>query len=436
MRLSAPIAMAHLGLMAMSLVDTAAIGRVSVDDLAGAGIGRSIGFGTVVVGIGVAAGLEPLAAQAIGAGEHGVAWRGFVTNARATLLLWPIAMAAAFAVTFALPAVGLSPGVVTRVRLYLAGQAPGFAATLLFFSTKTFLQAHGRTYPAAVGSLVANVINVPAANLLVRGDDALLAIGLPPVGLPALGALGGGIAFSLASFVLLAFVARSAIDYRPTEQGPPVRLATAYRLGLPIGLQMFAEVGVFTVVALLAGALGPVVASAHSIAIAMASFTFMAALGVSGATSVRVGRAIGAGRSPRLAGTMGIALGGGAMTFGAILFAAAPRALMRAFTSDEHVVATGVDLLRIAALFQIFDGLQVVAAGALRGAGDVRFPFVANVLAHWAVGFPAAITLGFVLGRGAQGLWWGLTAGLVSVSVVLTVRFAVVTRHSIERVPR
>ncbi|MDP9035532.1 MAG: MATE family efflux transporter [Myxococcota bacterium] len=434
LRLSLPISFAQLGLMTMSLVDTAAIGRVSVDDLAGAGIGRSIGFAGVMLGIGVASGLEPLAAQAVGAGEHGLAWRSFVTNARATLLVWPIGMAAAFAVTLALPRLGLDPHVVSRVRLYLAGQAPGFAATLLFFSTKTFLQTHGNTSPAVIASITANVLNVPAANVLVRGDGALRAIGLPPVGLPALGALGGGIAFSLASFVLLAFVAVAALPYRSTEAAPPIPLAVAYRLGLPVGLQMLAEVGVFTVVALLSGALGPVVASAHHIAIGLASFTFMAALGVSAATSVRVGRAIGAGASPRLAGTMGIVLGGAAMTFGAVVFATAPRALMRVFTSNEQVIGIGLELLRIAALFQIFDGVQAVAAGALRGAGDVRFPFVANVVAHWVVGFPAAMVLGFGLRLGARGLWWGLTAGLVFVSVLLAVRFAVVTRHAIGRV--
>jgi len=127
-RLAVPIAIAQLGLVAMSLVDTAAIGRVSVDDLAGAGIGRSIGFGTAVVGIGLAGALDPLAAQAVGAGDPGRAWQAFVTTLRATLLLWPALMVAAFAVTLTLPAVGLDAAVISRVRLYIAGQAPGFAA--------------------------------------------------------------------------------------------------------------------------------------------------------------------------------------------------------------------------------------------------------------------------------------------------------------------
>jgi MATE family multidrug resistance protein len=433
-RLSVPIAIAQLGLVSMSLVDTAAIGRVSVADLAGAGIGRSIGFGAVVVGIGVAGGLEPLAAQAIGAGEHGLAWQGFVTNLRATLILWLPSMLVAFAATLVLPALGLEAAVVSRVRMYIAGQTPGFAATLAFFSAKTFLQAHGRTTPALVGSLVANVVNVPVSNLLVRGDGALRAVGLPPLGLPALGALGGGIAFSIACFVLLAFVGVASLKYRSKEQAPPVPLARVYRLGLPVGLQMFAEIGVFSLVALLSGALGPEVASAHHIAIGMAAFTFMGAVGVAGATSVRVGYAIGAGRSPRRAGTLGIALGAVGMTLGAVAFMTVPHMLVRAFTTDERVVAVGADLLRIAALFQIFDGVQAVAAGALRGAGDMRYPFVANVIAHWLVGFPAALVLGFALHGGARGLWWGLTAGLVFVSVLLAARFAVITRHTIVRV--
>src|SRR5580693_6864846 len=175
--------------------------------------------------------------------------------------------------------------------------------------------------------------------------------------------------------------------------------------------------GIFSLVALLAGTLGAEVASAHQVAIGMAAFTFMGALGVSGATAVRVGHAVGAGRSARAAGFLGIALGAGVMMVGVVAFLAVPRLLVSAFTNDARVIAIGVDLVRIAALFQLFDGVQAVAAGALRGAGDVRFPFVANVVAHWLVGFPIALVLGFALHGGAQGLWWGLTAGLVAISI-------------------
>jgi MATE family multidrug resistance protein len=439
-RLAAPIAVAQFGLVSMSLVDTAALGRVSVEDLAGAGIGRSIGFGTMMVGIGVAGGLEPLAAQAVGAGELERAWQGYLTNLRATLMTWPVAIAAAFALTLVLAPLGVDASVVARVRLYMLGQAPGFLVDLAYFSTKTLLQTHGRTRPALVGTVVANIVNFPLVNLLVRGDAALRAVGLPAVGMPTLGALGGGVAFSIASLVLVAFVAAPALEYRPREpreqrdKAQRVPLATAYRLGLPVGLQMLAEVGVFSLVTLLAGALGPEVASAHNIALGMASFTFMGAVGVSGATSVRVGYAIGAGQPARRAGVTGIALGAAVMTLGAVAFSAAPQLIASAFTSDGRVIAIAVDLLRIAALFQVFDGIQAVAAGALRGAGDMRFPFVANVVAHWGVGFPAALLLGFAMHRGAEGLWWGLTAGLVFVSGLLAARFVVITRGTISRV--
>jgi MATE family multidrug resistance protein len=401
-------------------------------DLAGQGIGRSIGFGTTVLGIGMAGGLEPLAAQAVGAGEHGRAWQSYVANRRATLALWPLITLAAFALTLFLGPLGVEPSVIARVRLYLVAAAPGFAAQLAYFPARVLLQAHGQTRPALVGSLVVNVVNVPVVNLLVRGDGALAAVGLPAVGLPALGAVGAGLADSISSCMLLAFVGWAVRAYR-VQGDARVPLSTVLRLGLPVGMQMAAEVAVFSVVTLLTGALGADVASAHSIALGMASFTFMGALGVSGATSVLVGRAIGAGASPRRPGLLGIALGAGAMSLGAVVFAAAPGLIARAFTADAQVISITIDLLRIAAFFQIFDGVQAVAAGALRGAGDVRFPFLANVVAHWLVGFPVAILCGFALHAGARGLWWGLTAGLVVVSGSLAARFVWLTRRPLAR---
>jgi MATE family multidrug resistance protein len=316
----------------------------------------------------------------------------------------------------------------------MLGQAPGLASALVYHSTKALLQTHACTRPALVGSVVANVVNFPVVNVLVRGDAALRVVGLSPVGLPALGALGAGIAFSVSCLVLLTIVVIAALEFRVPGGAQRVPLATAYRLGLPVGFQMLAEVGVFALVALLAGVLGAEAASAHNIALGMASLTFMGALGVSGATSVRVGYAIGSGRSARRAGVTGIALGAAVMTVGAAAFAAAPRLIASAFTHDAGVIAIAVDLLRIAALFQVFDGIQAAAAGALRGAGDMRFPFVANVLAHWGVGFPAALLLGFALHHGAQGLWWGLTAGLVFVSALLASRFVAITSETIARV--
>ncbi len=159
----------------------------------------------------------------------------------------------------------------------------------------------------------------------------------------------------------------------------------------------------------------------------------MGALGVSGATAVRVGRAVGEGASPRPSGLLGIGMGAAVMCVGAVAFATIPRQLVGLFTHDEAVIALGAKLLRIAALFQLFDGVQGVAAGALRGANDVRFTFLAGVCCYWLIGLPVCLGLAFGLGWGAVGIWWGLTAGLVSIALLLAGRFVWLTRGG--RVP-
>jgi MATE family multidrug resistance protein len=200
-----------------------------------------------------------------------------------------------------------------------------------------------------------------------------------------------------------------------------------------MGLQLLAEIGAFTLAALLCAWFGPAEVGAYQVAIMLASQTFMAALGVSGATAVQVGRAVGEGRNARAPGFTGIVLGAAFMLVGVVLFTTVPGALVRMFSKDPAVIERGVLLLRLAAIFQLFDGVQAVAAGALRGAGDVKHPFVANVLAHWAIGFPIAMGLAFGLGWGALGLWMGLTAGLISVAAALAWRFWRISGRQIAR---
>ncbi len=434
-RLSWPIALAQFGLISMSLVDTAILGHVSIDDLAGAAMGRAIGFAAVTVSMGLATGLEPLASQALGAKDPGRAWQGLVTTLRACLLAWLPSFAVAYGVTYFLAPLGVDAPIIEHTRSFLIGQAPQMALIGVFLTTKVFLQAHGSTAPALVGSIVANVLNVVVCSLLVRGDDALRMVHLPPIGLPRLGALGAGIALSVATFVLTAFVvipARRMRDAGATAARVPMRLV--WKLGAPVGLQMLAEYAVFTLIALLAGKLGARVVSAHQIAIGLASFTYMGALGVAGATAIRVGIAVGEGRSPRRAGMLGIAIGAASMTAWAIVFAVFPYWLVDVFTDEPQTILLGGKLLLIAAIFQLFDGVQVVAAGALRGAGDVRAPFLAVAGAHWLVGLPLALFFCFGLGWGASGLWWGVTGGLIAVSIVLGARFLVVSAREIKRV--
>jgi len=435
LKLAVPIALAQLALVSMGLVDVAIVGRTTTVDLAAVSIGRSIMFTAMSVGMGVSFALEPIAAQAVGANDPDRAWSAMLATLRAiTLVSLPLVLLA-FAATLVLEPLGITPEIASRVRWYLVGHGPGLFAFLAFLTGKTFLQAHGSAAPTLVAAIVANLVNAVLCSVLVLGDDALAFMGAPRVGVPPLGALGAGLATSVGAFILAGVVFCFVLKYRP-HAAPGLRFParTIYRLGLPLGLQILAEIGVFSVVALLAGRLGAEVASAHQIALGLASFVFMGAIGISGATSVRVGHAVGAGLSPRRAGFAGLVLGGLLACAGVSLFLQMPRALTALFTDNAEVIEVGTALLGIAALFQLFDCLQAIAAGALRGAGDVRYPFVANVVAHWAIGFPLALLLGFSFGLGARGLWWGLTAGLIVVSAMLIHRFVKLTRTHIARV--
>ncbi|MFP2929857.1 MATE family efflux transporter, partial [Pyxidicoccus sp. 3LG] len=196
-------------------------------------------------------------------------------------------------------------------------------------------------------------------------------------------------------------------------------------LGFPIGLHIAAEIGVFAGAGVMAGGLGPASVGAHQIAISFSSVTFTVAMGIGNAGSVRVGWAVGAHDTPRarLAGFTAFAGGAGFMALGALVFALFPKALAELAGAPEDVLPLVVPLLMVSAVFQVFDGVQGVGAGVLRGAGDTRFTFLANMVGHYAIGLPLTLLLGFKLGQGVVGIWWGLCAGLITVAVALLWRF-------------
>ena len=433
-RLATPIALAQFGLMTMSLVDTAVLGRVSKVDLAAAALGRNMGFAAQTLSIGLAMALEPLASQAVGARDPQRAWRAFRSTLDTIAIAWFPTVLVGLAMTFALAPLGLGEDVTSRTRQFLVAWAPGLFAFPCFIAGKTFLQAHSRTRPALVAAIVANVVNFVVCNLLVRGDDALASLGLPRIGLPRLGALGSGLALTVAGAILSIMVLRAAFALKPAslEGSPVIARREIVRVGLPVGAQMLAEVGVFALVSVLTGHFGSAVVAANQIALGLASFTFMGALGVSGATAVRVGHAVGAQNreAARRAGLTGIGLGALVMGAGAIGFASAPEFLVRLFTHDEEIVSLGAALVRVAAIFQLFDGMQAVGAGALRGAGDVRFAFGGGVVSYWVIGLPLALWFGVARGHGALGMWWGLSASLIAAALIFLARFIVLTRQS------
>lgn len=437
-RIAWPIAMSQLALMLMGLVEMSILGHDSVTELGGASVGRSIGHASSAIAMGVASALDPIASQAVGAGEHSRARQAFRVTMKACAILWVPLSIFAYASTWLLRPLGIDPVLIPIARSFLIGQMPSLLFFTFFICAKTFLQAHGRMQPLVWGTFIGNISNWVLCSLFVGGDAVLVRWGLPALGLPKMGAFGAGLAGSASTLVvwLITFFAaqRSGPEGEASAETKVVSLREIFRIGMPIGFQFLAEIGVFALIAVIAGKLGVNVASAHQIALGLASFTFMITLGVSSATSVRVGHAIGRRENPRRAGLVGISFGGAMMVISAAVFAIFPEPLVQLFTHDKEVTRLAASLLRIAAAFQFFDGVQGVSAGALRGAGDVRIPFFVNVGAYWLFGLPLALVLGFSCGWGAAGFWWGLTAGIVVVAVLLARRFWVLTRQQIERI--
>jgi MATE family multidrug resistance protein len=421
--LAIPIALAQFAQILLSLTDTAIVGRTNATALAGVGMGRSLSFAFAALFLGVAGALDPLASQAIGAGEPRRAYSAFRSALRANIALTPVVLALIALAYVAVRAAGTPPELARACLDFLIGNALGGPLFGVFLCARGYLQANGLTRPIVVGAIAANLVNVPACLFFVN--------------VLGWGAFGAGLSTTLSTGVLTLVALRAALALRPSEavtSEDEVAVSKVLRLSVPVGLQLLAEIGVFSVVGVLTGRFGAVASAAHQIALSLASFTFMGALGVSAATATRVGLAVGESRSPRRPGLLGIAVGTAIMSVGAVLFALVPATLIGLFTNDPLVVRAAVPLVMLAALFQLFDGAQGVASGALRGIADVHFAFVANLVAHWFVGLPVAVFLAFRMNLGVVGLWWGLTAGLVVVALACTARFLVRARGVVSRV--
>lgn len=426
--LAAPLAAGSAGNQLMAFVDTAMVGRLGSVPLAAVGMGNSLFFSMTTIAMGCVMGMDPLVAQAIGAGEHARARQVLRRGIRLALVI-AVPLLAALALTpLVLEPIGIEPATARMTASFVYSRLPNAVPILLFVAARAYLQALGKTRALILGVVVANVANVIGNALLIYGDAALLRVGLPAVGLPALGVVGSGLSSSLASLLQLALLAaaiRSTAVPGPPAPSDPALGRSILRLGLPIGLHMFAEFGAFALTSLFAGRMGAVAVAGHQVALTLASVSFTVTLGLGSATAVRVGHAVGRGDAAgaRRAGFLGLAVSGVFMAASAVVFLAAPAALARILTDDPRVLAASLPLVMIAAAFQLSDGAQVVAAGAVRGAGETRATLVLNLVGHYAIGMPLALALGFGAGLGAPGLWWGLSAGLTFVAIALTLRF-------------
>lgn len=431
LRLAAPLALVQAGTQLMGLVDTAVVGRLGATEVGAVGLGNACFFALWVIGMGIVMGIDPLISQALGAGQderaRRILWQGVWLGCIAGLVLSiPTALT-----PLLIRKIVLDAGVVREATVYLLIRVVGFIPMLLTVVVRGYLQAKHITRPLLVAMIAANIFNLFADLLFVFGGHTLPTWTGPLRDFPAMGVAGAAIATVLGSILQLGILGAAVRMIRFPDRvvriWEPIRedLRRAWKVGLPVGLQFGAEVGIFALVGVLAGRLGKLDLAAHQVAISLASFTFMFATGVSAAASVRVGRAIGAldHAGTRRAGMVAFGTGVATMSVGALVFWIFPGALARLMSNQADVIAASVPLLAVAALFQISDGTQSVGAGVLRGAGDTRYAFIANIIGHWLVGFPVALLFGFYLRQGIVGLWWGFCAGLTAVALLLFIRF-------------
>jgi multidrug resistance protein, MATE family len=420
-RLALPIVLAQVGLMSMGVVDTLMMGRVSPEALAAVALGNLYFVTLCFPGTGTLMVLDPLVAQAVGARDAerialGVQ-RGLVLAVALSgvtfLLLWPVH---AVLVLLHQPA-ALVALATPYVRISILGVVPFFAFVVL----RQSLQALHEVRALLIVVAIANVINATLNWVFVYGN----------LGSPAMGAAGSAWATCISRWTMAFLLCGSGwralrpalVPWRSdsTRLAPLVEMV---RLGAPIGLQQLLEMGVFAAIGVLMGILGTREMAAHQIALNLASLTFMVPLGVGAAAAVRVGHAAGEGdvNAVRERARTALFCGVGFMSCAAVLLLAAPGAIAAMYTTDIPVAVLAATLIPIAGVFQVFDGIQAVCAGVLRGLGDTRAPFLINLAGFWLVGFPISIALGFYSPLGALGLWWGLVAGLIVVAGLLLLR--------------
>lgn len=427
--LAIPLAGAQLAQVATAFFDTIMMGLLGSQALAAGGLGAIFFSTLLLICTGVISAVGPLTAEAYGAGQIKVAgrvacqgfWLAAVLTIPCVFLIWqgePI-----------LRQLGQSQENAALAATYLRAIAWGFFPGLAFASLKNFVSAlsHPRVVMAVMVGGVG--LNIALNYVLMFGK----------LGLPALGLAGVGWASTCAYWLMLAALISYLIlkkelatyeIFRNFYKFDRAIFQELIRVGWAIGVLFAVESGLFTITAFFMGYLGTVTLAAHQIAGQTAYVTFMVPAGISQAITIRVGQLMGQSnpKAARLAGYIGLAIGGIFMAFMALLVWTMPEAIISLYldTDDPNnveVVKVAVSLLEVAAMFQLFDGIQVIAAGALRGLKDTRIPMLIGLLAYWCIGLTSGYIMGFRLNLGGVGLWGGLVLGLAVASIVLTWRF-------------
>ena len=433
--LAGPVIGSQLGQMSMGFVDTIMVGRLGAEALAGVALGNTLFFFMAIVCTGVVQGVAPMVSQAFGAEEHEAIERSVRQGFWVAGMLSVVPVLLMLNISPLLILIGQAPDVVALTQGYLRAIVWGFLPFLWFAVMRSFVEGISRPLPVTMITILGLGLNVLGNYIFMFGK-----LGFPEMGLTGTGWASTCVFWFM--FLALAAYSRMSPRYHVYTIFSKLRFfdvpyfKEVLRVGGPIGVSHGLEAGLFSVTALLMGTVGTASLAAHQVAIQCAAYTFMVPLGIGIAASVRVGQAIGRKdlEGARRAGYTAILLAVVFMFCAALLFWFAPRAVIGLYLdvrlpANQEVVQIATILLGVAAVFQVFDGVQVAAAGALRGLKDTRAPMIIGFFSYWVIGLTSALVLSFEAKLGAVGLWWGLVLGLAAASVLLSGRFNRKTRR-------
>ncbi|HEY1209408.1 MAG TPA: MATE family efflux transporter [Terracidiphilus sp.] len=422
--LAVPVVLSELGWMAMGIVDTIMVGRLGPAAIGAVALGNAVYYTPALFGIGVLLGLDTLVAQAYGRKDHDECHRWLAQGVYLACIVTPPLMLLVFLASFGFAPFGITPEVAAPAASYLRILNWGTLPLLLYAGTRRYLQGVGDVRVITLTYVAANLVNWLGNWVLIYGK----------LGFPALGVNGSAVS-TLAARIFMALALLGFAWRYERKRGHPLfrhwagpslaRLRELARLGVPAAGQIVLEVGAWNLATLSAGWLTPVALATHQIALNYASLTYMVPLGISAAAAVSVGHAVGAGdgQRARRAGWLALGLGTSFMLLAAVVFLVEPVPLIALYTRDSQVMAVGPSLLGLAAAFQIFDGIQTVSTGALRGLGETRVPMLANLVGYWVLGLPLGLGLCFLLHWGIYGLWIGLLLALFIIASMLLARW-------------
>jgi len=425
--LGLPLIGGHLAQFAIGLTDTIMLGWYGAESLAALTLATAFFFVFFLMGCGFAWAVMPLVAQAAASDDTQTVRRVTRMGLWLSGLYWAAVMPLLWFSGAILLALGQTEALAADAQTYLRIAGFGMLPALLVMVLKSYLAALERTRVVLLVTVLAAIANGLGNYALIFGNW----------GAPELGIAGAAIAAILSQLTALVAIAVYTQRRMPQHamfqrfwRADPQMFARVFRLGVPIGLTTLAEVGLFEATAIMMGWLGTVPLAAHGIALQTASATFMVHLGFGNVATIRAGNALGRNDPEHLARgartVLGLSLAMSLMTIA--LFLTLPHLLVGAFIDPadparDAIVATGVTLLAVAALFQLVDGAQVVALGILRGMQDTRVPMIMAIAAYWGVGIPASYVFGFVLGGEAVGIWLGLVFGLTLAALAMLWRF-------------